>query len=51
MSSMLSAVAVRDAQSGESVPSVQRQVSVDALRGFALFGILVVNINAFASPY
>lgn len=29
----------------------QRITNVDALRGFALFGILVVNITAFASPY
>lgn len=28
-----------------------RITHVDALRGFALFGILVVNISAFASPY
>lgn len=28
-----------------------RLASVDAMRGFALFGILVVNIAAFASPY
>ena len=31
--------------------SGERQVVVDALRGFALFGILIVNINAFANPY
>lgn len=29
----------------------QRIEQLDALRGFALFGILVVNIGAFASPY
>ncbi|WP_395450642.1 DUF418 domain-containing protein [Aminobacter sp. UC22_36] len=29
----------------------ERITDVDALRGFALFGILVVNITAFASPY
>lgn len=29
----------------------QRQSLVDALRGFALLGILVVNLVAFASPY
>ena len=28
-----------------------RLQQVDALRGFALFGILVVNIGVFASPY
>ena len=28
-----------------------RGAQVDALRGFALFGILVVNIGVFASPY
>lgn len=31
--------------------STERQSSLDALRGFALLGILVVNIIAFASPY
>ena len=31
--------------------AVERQSLVDALRGFALLGILVVNIAAFASPY
>ncbi|QFZ84338.1 DUF418 domain-containing protein [Variovorax paradoxus] len=30
---------------------VERQSLVDALRGFALLGILVVNIGAFASPF
>ncbi|WP_245439765.1 hypothetical protein [Aminobacter sp. MSH1] len=29
----------------------ERITNVDALRGFALFGILVVNITAFSSPY
>ncbi|MBX9400437.1 DUF418 domain-containing protein [Lysobacter sp. BMK333-48F3] len=29
----------------------QRIEQLDALRGFALFGILIVNIGAFASPY
>ncbi len=29
----------------------QRLAQVDALRGFALFGILVVNIGVFASPF
>lgn len=29
----------------------QRLAHVDALRGFALFGILVVNIGVFASPF
>ena len=29
----------------------ERIVNVDALRGFALFGILVVNISAFSSPF
>lgn len=28
-----------------------RLAHVDALRGFALFGILVVNINVFAFPF
>lgn len=32
-------------------PAGERQSLVDALRGFALLGILVVNIAAFASPY
>ncbi len=32
-------------------PANDRQLLLDALRGFALFGILVVNITAFASPY
>ncbi|WP_448951348.1 DUF418 domain-containing protein [Labrys neptuniae] len=32
-------------------PSPDRLAEVDALRGFALFGILVVNIIAFASVY
>ncbi|WP_313624185.1 DUF418 domain-containing protein [Achromobacter sp.] len=31
--------------------SRQRLAHVDALRGFALFGILVVNIGVFASPF
>ena len=35
-----------------SLPATaERQSLVDALRGFALFGILVVNLVAFASPY
>ncbi|MGV2112159.1 DUF418 domain-containing protein [Agrobacterium salinitolerans] len=34
-----------------STPLADRQVLVDALRGFALLGILVVNIMAFASPF
>lgn len=38
------------AVSGESPPPV-RLLNVDALRGFALFGILAVNIWAFADPY
>lgn len=29
----------------------QRRVNIDALRGFSLFGILVVNITVFASTY
>ena len=32
-------------------PSKYRIVSIDALRGFALFGILVVNIFVFHAPY
>ncbi|GAA0984738.1 DUF418 domain-containing protein [Acrocarpospora macrocephala] len=32
-------------------PLVRRVVEVDMLRGFALFGILVVNISYMASPY
>ncbi|MBX7072316.1 MAG: DUF418 domain-containing protein [Pirellulales bacterium] len=32
-------------------PGASRLVEVDALRGFALFGILVVNSAVFASPY
>ena len=35
----------------ESSPSKERQQMVDALRGFALLGILVVNIASFASTY
>ncbi len=35
----------------QSPVPAQRQSLVDALRGFALFGILVVNLVAFASPY
>ncbi|KDB70997.1 hypothetical protein AZ21_5059, partial [Bordetella bronchiseptica B20-10725633] len=31
--------------------AAQRLVHLDALRGFALFGILVVNIGVFASVY
>ncbi|WP_447773707.1 DUF418 domain-containing protein [Variovorax boronicumulans] len=31
--------------------ATERQSLVDALRGFALLGILVVNIGAFASPF
>ncbi|SDE56136.1 uncharacterized protein SAMN05444580_12139 [Rhodococcus tukisamuensis] len=38
------------AVSGESAPP-PRLLNVDALRGFALFGILAVNIWAFADPY
>jgi uncharacterized protein len=32
-------------------PSQERQPLVDALRGFALLGILVVNIASFSSPF
>lgn len=35
----------------QSLPANDRLVQVDALRGFALFGILVVNIGVFASPF
>lgn len=34
-----------------ALSSIERQSSLDALRGFALLGILVVNIIAFATPY
>lgn len=31
--------------------SLQRQSFLDALRGFAIFGIILVNISVFSSPY
>lgn len=40
---------VQPAAGAERAPA--RLAQVDALRGFALFGILVVNIGVFASPY
>lgn len=39
------------APAGTATPAVARLLNVDALRGFALLGILVVNIWAFADPY
>jgi len=36
---------------GGAQAAPQRLAHVDALRGFALFGILVVNIGVFASPF
>ncbi|MFE9659651.1 DUF418 domain-containing protein [Streptomyces sp. NPDC005955] len=39
-----------DAGAGAGTTAV-RLLNVDALRGFALFGILIVNIWAFADPY
>jgi uncharacterized protein len=36
---------------GQQGAAPQRLAHVDALRGFALFGILVVNIGVFASPF
>jgi uncharacterized protein len=39
------------ATAGTAIPANTRLLNVDALRGFALLGILVVNIWAFADPY
>lgn len=39
------------AAAGAAATAPQRLAHVDALRGFALFGILVVNIGVFASPF
>lgn len=36
---------------GLAPPSSGRLAHVDALRGFALFGILIVNIGVFSSPF
>ena len=36
---------------GLAQPSSERLAHVDALRGFALFGILIVNIGVFSSPF
>jgi uncharacterized protein len=36
---------------GLAQPSSGRLAHVDALRGFALFGILIVNIGVFSSPF
>ncbi|WP_374650522.1 DUF418 domain-containing protein [Dongia sp.] len=47
----LQAPSGRDTGSSQISASGERQLFVDALRGFALFGILIVNINAFATPY
>jgi uncharacterized protein len=35
----------------DSVPAKERIASVDVLRGFALLGILVMNVQAFAMPF
>ena len=34
-----------------SSPAVDRERAIDALRGFALLGILMVNAGSFASTY
>ena len=39
------------AQSHAAAEPSRRLAHVDALRGFALFGILIVNIGVFSSPF
>ncbi len=43
--------AAENAFVGAATAAPPRLAQVDALRGFALFGILVVNIGVFASPF
>ena len=40
----------RDAAAPAPIPPAERAVSIDILRGFALFGILLVNMLDFAGP-